>query len=366
MVESQRTNVLSLPCAHESKSPCGDRVLLLSDPISHLLRRQIEQLAPSRASILIIGETGTGKEIAARQIHEHSARTGPFIAVNCGAFSESLAEAELFGHESGAFTGAQRAREGWFEAASGGTLFLDEIGDMPPSLQVKLLRVLQEKQVVRLGARTPIAVDVRVIAATNVALEEAVAAGRFRRDLYYRLNVASIRLRPLRERRGDILPLALHFIEIYRQARDIDGVRLSPAAAKRLVNYDWPGNVRELENVMHCAAILCRGGVVGLDHLRPPLGEPIGDTPAPSDHAGEGLDGIATLQEGLQQLLASDRQPIFESVARLMLTTALAHCQGNQVQTAKRLGISRNVLRSQLKRYGLLAPAAQEEDAMPQ
>jgi sigma-54-specific transcriptional regulator len=360
MVESQRTNVLSLPCAHESKSPRGDGPLLLSDPISHLLRRQIEQLAPSRASILIIGETGTGKEIAARQIHEHSGRVGPFIAVNCGAFNESLAEAELFGHESGAFTGAQRAREGWFEAADGGTLFLDEIGDMPLSLQVKLLRVLQEKQVVRIGARTPIAVDVRVIAATNVALEEAVAAGRFRRDLYYRLKVASIRLRPLRERPADILPLARHFLEIYRPTHHAHPIQLTPAAADRLMNHTWPGNIRELENAMHYAVITCRDGRVEPDDLCPSVGESAGLTSLPASGRGDELGGVAKVQEGLQQLLASEPQPIFESVARLMLTAALAHCKGNQVQTAKRLGISRNVLRSQLRRYGLLGVPAQD------
>jgi sigma-54-specific transcriptional regulator len=355
MVEPQRAKVLSLPFAHESRSNRPDRPLLLSDPSSQLLRQQIERIAASRASVLIIGETGTGKEIVARQIHEFSARTGPFIAVNCGAFNEGLAEAELFGHEAGAFTGAQRARAGWFEAADGGTLLLDEIGEMPAALQVKLLRVLQERCVVRLGARTPKAIDVRVVAATNVALEDAVASGRFRRDLYYRLNVAEISLLPLRERPGDILPLARHFIDIYRHPRDTGHIELTPAAVERLQNHDWPGNIRELENVLHFAVITCRGGVVDAADLRLTRSQLAG-TAAPVLQRGRARDHdeLSVVREGLQQLLSSNQEDIFESVTRLLLTTAFAHCQGNQVRTAKRLGVSRNVLRAQLKRHGLL------------
>lgn len=360
MVESQRAKVLSLPCAHESRSTRGDRPLLLSDPGSQLLREQIERIAASRASVLIIGETGTGKEIAARQVHEFSGRTGPFVAVNCGAFSDGLAEAELFGHEAGAFTGAQRARAGWFETADGGTLLLDEIGEMPPVLQVKLLRVLQERCVVRIGARTPTAIDVRIVAATNVSLEEAVAAGRFRRDLYYRLNVASIRLLPLRERPGDIMPLARHFIDIYRQSRDMHRIELTPAAVQRLQNHDWPGNIRELENVLHFAVVTCRDGLLDVDDLRLTRSEPPGNAASP--YPGQGRDAdhgqLTALQQGLRQLLSSDQEAIFNSVTRLLLTTAFAYCQGNQVRTAKRLGVSRNVLRAQLKRHGLLRRGA--------
>jgi sigma-54-specific transcriptional regulator len=335
--------------------------LLLSDPSSLQLRQQIERIAASRASVLIIGETGTGKEIAARQIHELSARTGPFVAVNCGAFSDGLAEAELFGHEAGAFTGAQRARAGWFETADGGTLLLDEIGEMPAALQVKLLRVLQERCVVRIGARAPTAIDVRVVAATNVALEEAVAAGRFRRDLYYRLNVASIRLLPLRERPGDIIPLARHFIDVYRQSRDTHRIELTPAAVERLQNHDWPGNIRELENVMHFGVVTCRGGLLDVDDLRLTRSKPLSSAAllAPPHGRAQDHDELTVLKEGLQQLLSSDRTAIFESVTRLLLTTAFAYCQGNQVRTAKRLGVSRNVLRAQLKRYGLLGRSAE-------
>src|SRR6201996_3536305 len=210
MTEHKRAELLPFP----PSSPKA-KELLCSDPRSQLIRRQLERIAPTDATVLLVGETGTGKEVAARYIHEHSRGRGPFVAVNCAAFGESLVEAELFGHEAGAFTGAQHARAGWFEAANGGTLFLDEIGDMPLPLQARLLRVLQERQVVRLGSRKPIPINVRLIAATNVDLQAAVDAQRFRRDLYYRLNVAAVRLLPLRERRGDILPLARHFVDLY-------------------------------------------------------------------------------------------------------------------------------------------------------
>ncbi|HET6317346.1 MAG TPA: sigma-54 factor interaction domain-containing protein, partial [Chloroflexota bacterium] len=187
------------------------KALVFEDPGSEALLAQVERVAPTEATVLIIGETGTGKELLARRVHVGSGRRGPFVAVNCGAFSESLIDAELFGHEAGAFTGAAHARAGWFESANGGTLFLDEIGDVPLPLQVKLLRVLQERQVVRLGSRKPIPLDVRLVAATNVDLRDAVQAGHFRADLYYRLSVVTLELRPLCERPGDILPLARHF-----------------------------------------------------------------------------------------------------------------------------------------------------------
>src|SRR3954470_9997570 len=203
--------MLSLPDAAAGPLSVRAKALVFEDPLSRALLARIERIAPSDAPVLVTGETGTGKELVARQGHALSNRAArPFVAVNAGAFSASLAESELFGHEKGAFTGAQSAKAGWFEAASGGTLFLDEIGDLPLPLQVKLLRVLQEREVVRLGSRQAIPIDVRLIAATNVDLEEAVAAGHFREDLFYRLNVATILLPPLRERPGDILPLAAY------------------------------------------------------------------------------------------------------------------------------------------------------------
>ena len=352
MSETHQARLLAFPTAHESKSPA--KALVACDARSENVQRQLQRLAPSDASILIVGETGTGKELAARYIHENSRRQGPFIAINCGAFSEHLVEAELFGHEAGAFTGAQQARAGWFEAANGGTLFLDEIGDMPLYLQVKLLRVLQEKQVVRLGSRKAIPVDVRLIAATNVELEAAVEARQFRRDLYYRLNVASVRLPPLRECKGDILPLARHFLETYRRQSGFERVSLSQAAEAALLAHDWPGNIRELENVIHYGLIMSGNGVLEADDLRLPqaVGEEVrGASNRKSDATGDVFDVVG---EGLRRLLQSDREAIHATVERLLLVTAFEHCDRNQVRTAKRLGLSRNIVRAQLKRHGLL------------
>src|SRR5476649_146993 len=213
------------------------KAMLFHDPRSSELLQQVERIARSDATTLIIGETGTGKELIARHIHTQSGRRGPFVAVNCGAFSETLIDAELFGHEAGAFTGASHARAGWFEAANGGTLFLDEIGDLPMALQVKLLRVLQERQVVRLGSRKPIALDVRLVAATNIDLARAVVAQHFRADLYYRLSVASVRLPALHERQADILPLAEHFIGVYCNRMGIRPLPLSVEAGDALCHY---------------------------------------------------------------------------------------------------------------------------------
>src|SRR5262245_46193200 len=206
----------TLPASDVPPRAVRAKALVFEDAGSRELLERIEQVAPSEATVLITGETGTGKEIVARHIHELSRRRQhAFVAVNCGAFAESLVESDLFGHERGAFTGATATKAGWFEAAHEGTLFLDEVGELPLSLQVKLLRVLQEREVVRLGSRQPIPVDVRVIAATNANLAEEVAAGRFRSDLFYRLNVAALEIRPLRERPGDIRPLTEYFVDLY-------------------------------------------------------------------------------------------------------------------------------------------------------
>jgi sigma-54-specific transcriptional regulator len=347
--------LLTFPGAHESKS-CWTKAPLACDARSEQVQRQLLRLAPTEASVLIVGETGTGKELAARYVHENSLRQGPFIAINCGALSEHLVEAELFGHEAGAFTGAQQARAGWFEAANGGTLFLDEVGDMPLHLQVKLLRVLQEKQVVRLGSRKPIPVNVRLIAATNVELEAAVEARQFRRDLYYRLNVASVRLSPLRERRGDILPLARHFLATYRREAGFDRVSLSPDAEAVLLAHDWPGNIRELENVIHYGLIMSVTGVLEAEDLRVPqaAAEHVERSNGGDDRAVVAGDEFDVVGAGLRRLLQSDREAIHHSVERLLLLTAFEHCDRNQVRTAKRLGLSRNIVRAQLKRHGLL------------
>jgi sigma-54-specific transcriptional regulator len=355
MSESHQARLLTFPGAHESK-PCWMKSPIACDARSEHVQRQLQRLAPTEASVLIVGETGTGKELAARYIHENSRRQGPFIAINCAALSEHLVEAELFGHEVGAFTGAQQARAGWFEAANGGTLFLDEVGDMPAHLQVKLLRVLQERQVVRLGSRKPISVNVRLIAATNVELEAAVEARQFRRDLYYRLNVASVRLPPLRERKGDILPLARHFLDTYRRESGFEQVRLSSDSEAALLAHDWPGNIRELENVIHYGLIMSVSGVLEAQDLRLPkvASEQIGLKGGDEDSAVATGDVIDAVGAELRRLLQSDREAIHHSIERLLLVTAFEHCDRNQVRTAKRLGLSRNILRAQLKRHGLL------------
>lgn len=238
---------------------------------SMALRRTLEvvsQAAPSAATILLVGESGTGKELLARQIHRMSDNAaGPFVAVNCAALPETLLETELFGHEKGAFTGAAARREGRFERANGGTIFLDEIGETSAAVQVRLLRVLQEGEIERVGGEASVRVSARVLAATNRNLEEDVKAGRFREDLYYRLNVIQIRLPPLRERRGDVPLLAQHFLHQYCEKNRKSISAFSEAAMKALDAYSWPGNVRELENTIERAVVLCRSDVVSVDDL---------------------------------------------------------------------------------------------------
>lgn len=331
--------------------------LVFEDPASRQLLEHIERIAPSDATVLIIGETGTGKELIARHIHALSARrNGPFGALNCAALSETLIESELFGHEKGAFTGALSSKDGWFETAHNGTLFLDEVGDLPLGLQAKLLRVLQEREVVKVGARRATPVNVRVIAATNVNLEEAVEAGRFRADLYYRFNVAMVQLVPLRDRPGDILPLARHFLKLYGERLGYKDARLTSEAERFLLNYDWPGNIRELENAIHRALLVCPG-----DHLRPEDFKLSGLRPqAPA--ASVAIASTASLETAVRQLFERAPPKLFELIEATVLRTALDFCEQNQVQTARLLAISRNVLRHRMALYGLL-PNSQGEKA---
>jgi aliphatic sulfonates family ABC transporter substrate-binding protein len=369
--------VLTLPNSDAQPLTVRAKALVFEDQASRALLEHIRQIAPSDATVLVTGETGTGKEIVARHLHELSARRlRPFVAVNCGAFSESLVESELFGHERGAFTGAHVAKAGWFEAAEGGTLFLDEIGDLPLGLQVKLLRVLQEREVVRVGSRQPIPIDVRLVAATNIDLLDAVQAEKFREDLYYRLNVAPLSIPPLRARVGDIPPLAQHFIRVYGQRLGTGDVTLSPAAVDRLLAHPWPGNIRELENVIHRALLVCRDGSISDGDLRLPevrgtvprvtvartapasATHPVSPPEIASSGSGSGPDtSEAALEGALLTLFEQGRANLHAHVEETLVRAAYRFCHRNQLQTARLLGISRNVVRARLIQIGELAGA---------
>jgi DNA-binding NtrC family response regulator len=333
-----------------------EKQLVFGDRSARELLALMERVAPSGAPVLIVGESGTGKELIARHIHRRSGRRGDFLAVNCGAIAESLAESELFGHESGAFTGAQTRRFGWFEAAHRGTLFLDEVGDLPPALQGKLLRVLQEGEVTRVGSRKPTPVDVRVIAATNVDLDAAVAAGKFRLDLLYRLNIVPVHLPPLRARPGDIGALTAHFIGFYAAKLGREPPRLGAAALHVLQRHAWPGNIRELENVIHYALLVATGETIEPAHLRIRT----------ASHAGAGgaftapnaqRQGLSRIGAAFQECFAAPGGSLLRDVERRLVEDAYRHCESNQVRTAELLGISRNVVRTLLKRHGLLSDA---------
>ena len=345
-------HLLTLPPSPSLATSIRATAQVFEDPSSRALLAHLQQVAPSEASMLIIGETGTGKELVARHIHSLSQRrNGPFVAVNCGAFAESLVEAELFGHEKGAFTGATSAKAGWFEEANGGTLFLDEVGDLPLAIQVKLLRVLQEREVVRLGSRRSIPINVRVLAATNVQLDKAIAAGHFREDLYYRLSVVSLTLRPLRERPGDILPLARHFLRTYGTRLGQGEPALSAAAEEKLLGHDWPGNIRELENVIHHTLLVCRGREIQADDLRLSqlrLSRPEPTVPSAPQSAEE------QLLAAFDRLFEEQGGNLHELVEDSLLRAAYRQCHYNQVHTASLLGLSRNVTRSRLIAIGEL------------
>jgi DNA-binding NtrC family response regulator len=342
--------------------------------------KQVGLVAEHDEPVLILGETGTGKELVARMIHQHSRRQGgPFLALNCAAVPEGLLENELFGHERGAFTGASRPHAGVFERACRGTLLLDEIADLPLRLQGKLLRVLQQGEVQRLGGREAIPVDVRILAATNQALEGAIRAGAFREDLYYRLRVVSLPVPPLRERREDIPELAEYFLARYTPPGAARPA-LEAAALQKLQAHAWPGNVRELENVIRQALVAAKGlAILAMDVL---LGEPVQaagagplgrcpdyqTVPAQGDSGRVGLPGSVPEQSLEEQLdLVLERWlaervgdaprpagvPLADQVKGKLLKAALRVARGNQVQAARWLGISRSTLHQWMKRYGL-------------
>jgi sigma-54-specific transcriptional regulator len=329
------------------------------DPASKAFLARIEQLAPSRATVLLRGETGTGKEVAARHVHELSPRHDrPFVAVNCGALTESLVESQLFGHERGAFTGATCSKAGCFEAAHGGTLFLDEIGELTLTAQVKLLRVLQEREVVRVGSHEPISIDVRLVAATNVSLEDAVAAGRFRADLYYRLSVAPVHIPALRERRNDIIPLAEHFLRLHAEHLASPPVALDRSAERLLLQHPWPGNIRELENVIHHAMLVCTGKCVTSEdlHLASAFLAPLASAPD---------DAEALLDQALQSLFDKGYPDLYRYLERRIVLVAHRYSGTNQMQTSRLLGLSRNVVRARLIEYGEITCAARSPSEPP-
>jgi sigma-54-specific transcriptional regulator len=321
--------------------------LVFADPRSEALFDYLERVGPSEATVLIQGETGTGKELVAGHVHALSERQdGPFVAINCAALNESLIDAELFGYTKGAFTGAHADQAGWFETARGGTLFLDEIGDLPLGAQVKLLRVLQQREVVRVGARTPLPVDFRLVAATNIDLKAAVEAGHFRADLYYRLSVAEVRLPPLRERPGDIAPLARHFLRIYAERMGDRPVQFTPQALARLQGHGWPGNIRELENVIHHTLLICRGSEIRPQDIHLPERPQLAGEPATAPEE--------RLQLALRELLARGTADLHATTERILIETAYRYCGDHQIQTAEALGISRHVLRERLQRLGVI------------
>jgi two-component system response regulator HydG len=289
----------------------------------------IEQVAPSKASVLITGESGTGKELVAQAIHQNSPRaSAPFVQLHCAALAETLLESELFGHEKGSFTGAAGRREGRFKQADGGTLFLDEIGEISPGIQVKLLRFLQERTFERVGGNETVKVDVRVIAATNRDLPAEMAAGRFREDLYYRLNVVNIEMPPLRARPSDLLPLATHFLRRFAKENGKSIDSFHDEAIERIAGYRWPGNVRELENVIERAVVLCDGAKLTAKQL-----------PA----------GVGAVARGSPRIPGST---LAEAERHLILAT-LEACGGRTSQAAQMLDISVRKIQYKLHEYGI-------------
>jgi DNA-binding NtrC family response regulator len=319
----------------------GDEVadLLGVSPAIEAVRKLAAQVARTDTTVLITGETGTGKEVLARAIHRASARAEqPFVAVHCAALAETLLESELFGHERGAFTGAVSTKRGRFELAQGGTLFLDEVGEIPEHLQVKLLRAIEARSFERVGGETSIETDARFIAATNRDLKAAIAAGRFREDLYYRLNVVQIELPPLRERRDDVALLAHHLLRRCAARMERPGARFDARCVELLAGYRWPGNVRELENVIERALVITSGDEIGPEALPPELRAP---------HAPPGPPLGALAGKPLHEAL--------DEVERSLLMRALEDAGYVQARAAERLGLSKSALHYKLAKHGLLS-----------
>ncbi len=344
--------------ARPSRAERPTRAIVL-EPRMQAVYDEARRAALGPISILILGETGVGKEVLAHEIHRVSPRArGPFVALNCAALSETLLESELFGHEKGAFTGAAQAKRGLLESADGGTVFLDEVGDLPLSTQVKLLRVLEERRVMRVGGRTPTPVDMRVISATNRDIERDAQRGTFRADLLFRLNGATLTIPPLRERRVEIESLARVFLAAAATELDRPAPRLGPDALARLLTHDWPGNIRELRNAVERAVLMCGGDEIRAEHLPSRLaagGAAVALAPgrglAPTTPAGH-----APMPEGSPTEAREERRVAVEDVERRQIEDALARCGGNQTQAASMLGISRRTLVSRLSQYAFPRP----------
>jgi len=317
----------------------GGEALIGRSPAIEEVRQLVAKVAPARSTVLIAGESGTGKELVARSIHEQGGhREQPFVAINCGAIPEGLIESELFGHEKGSFTGAVESKPGLFEVAGAGTIFLDEVGDLPPPVQVKLLRALQERKIRRVGGSADIPVNARIVAATNRDLGEEVRAGRFREDLYYRLNVIQVRMPPLRERREDVPLFLEHYLKRFAAELGRPTARLSPEAERLLAAWAYPGNVRELANVVERAATLCEGDLVRATDLPPAL-RSAGGAPA---------EPVASVPEA-----GLDLQAHLDGIERRFLEQALERTGGVKTEAARLLSLTFRSLRYRLAKYGI-------------
>jgi len=312
-----------------------------ASPSMQRITRLVKAVAPTTATVLVIGESGTGKELVAQAIHENSPRAGkPFVTLNCAALSEGILESELFGHEKGSFTGALASRKGRFEYADGGTLFLDEVADMPPSTQVKLLRVLEYGEIFRVGSNEPVRVDVRLVAATNKELEREVSEGRFREDLYFRLKVVTLYLPSLRERMDDVSLLADAFVKEFSRAHNKEIVELTPDARKALYRYSWPGNVRELKNCIESMVVMSDDQVLDVDDL--------------PDYVVRGSQlALAPAQTSAVAAVPQNPGMTLRDVEKELIRSTLENTQGNREEAARILGIGERTLYRKINEYGL-------------